>query len=195
MRGSALKEESHSPQHRRGRISGLMKSHPRMTGGIVAGAAVLAILGFLWFRPDKLFVNTTVNEALPSLSTDHSPASDATVETQILSAGPFRSLEHQTRGVASVVRLSDGRRIVRLESFSTSNGPDVVVILSDASASSEAGSFDDGRFVSLGALKGNAGNQNYLIPTGVDLSKYRSVVVWCRRFNVAFGAAPLEPKG
>lgn len=48
-------------------------------------------------------------------------------------------------------------------------------------------------FVSLGALKGNIGDQNYRIPAGIDLSRYRAVSVWCRRFGVNFGAAPLAP--
>lgn len=201
MRDSAVKEHLQGPPARRaGRVLALIKAHPRITGVVVAIGVTLAIFGFLWFRPDKLFVNSTVNEALPSPASAQSPASgdrgaNGTAAPTTLAAGTFRSLEHETRGVASIVRLGDGRRLVRLENFATSSGPDVIVILSDASAAGEAGAFDDGRFVSLGTLKGNVGSQNYDIPASVDLSKYRSVVVWCRRFNVAFGAAPIEPKG
>ncbi len=43
----------------------------------------------------------------------------------------------------------------------------------------------------LGRLKGNLGNQNYEIPAGTDLSKYRNAVVWCARFSVGFGVATL----
>jgi hypothetical protein len=53
--------------------------------------------------------------------------------------------------------------------------------------------FDDGRYRSLGQLKGNHGNQNYVIPTGLDLAGLRSVSIWCNRFNVSFGAAELTP--
>ena len=52
------------------------------------------------------------------------------------------------------------------------------------------GAFDDA-YVDLGGLKGNIGDQNYEIPADVDLSQYQSVVIWCDRFNVAFGAADL----
>ena len=45
----------------------------------------------------------------------------------------------------------------------------------------------------LGALKGNIGDQNYEVPDGVDPTSYTSVVVWCDRFNVSFGAADLQP--
>jgi hypothetical protein len=37
-----------------------------------------------------------------------------------------------------------------------------------------------------------AGNQNYAIPAVVDLADFRSVSIWCDRFNVSFGTAPLS---
>jgi len=43
-------------------------------------------------------------------------------------------------------------------------------------------------------LKGNTGNQNYEIPAATDLSKYKSVAIWCKRFRTGFGVAPLESK-
>jgi hypothetical protein len=46
-------------------------------------------------------------------------------------------------------------------------------------------------FVDLGRLKGNIGDQNYEVPAGTDLEKYRTAVIWCRRFTVAFAAAQL----
>lgn len=47
-------------------------------------------------------------------------------------------------------------------------------------------------FVELGKLKGNICNQNYEIPAGTDLSRYRNAVIWCKRFNVGFGVATLD---
>jgi hypothetical protein len=46
--------------------------------------------------------------------------------------------------------------------------------------------------VDLGKLKGNKGNQNYTLPADLDLSRYRSAVIWCKRFAVGFGVAPLD---
>lgn len=53
------------------------------------------------------------------------------------------------------------------------------------------GIYDDGDYVRLGELKGNQGSQSYEIPASADLSAMRSVVIWCDRFNVAFGTAAL----
>jgi hypothetical protein len=45
----------------------------------------------------------------------------------------------------------------------------------------------------LGPLKGNIGDQNYVIPGDVNLADYKSVVVWCKQFGVLFSAADLKP--
>ncbi|MBA3431372.1 MAG: DM13 domain-containing protein [Actinobacteria bacterium] len=36
------------------------------------------------------------------------------------------------------------------------------------------------------------GDQNYLVPASIDLTQYRSAVVWCRRFSVGLAVAPLN---
>jgi hypothetical protein len=179
------------PDANRGRIRKLVRGHPRVSLGVVVSAIALAVFGFLWFRPDKLFVNSRVNDALPSAQATPTAGRGGPGAAQIRSTGSFRSLEHGTTGVAKLISLADGRMFVRLESFRTSNGPDVIVILSDAPATASAGAFERGSFQTLGVLKANIGNQNYQVPAGVDVAKFRSVVIWCRRFHVAFGAAPV----
>lgn len=148
----------------------------------VAALVAFAVVAFLlvWFQPQKLFIDDHVDEAAPR-------AGDATAAIRTLSTAPFRGREHATRGRARVVDVG-GRRYVRFEAFSTSNGPLLKVYLSAAPADGPAGTFDD-RFLDLGRLKGNIGDQNYAIPDDVDLQAYRSVVVWCKRFGVAFAAA------
>jgi hypothetical protein len=72
----------------------------------------------------------------------------------------------------------------------TSNGPDLFVYLSPNVASGDESAFDE-NFLNLGRLKGNQGDQNYDLPADVDLTGFASVVIWCDRFNSAFGAADL----
>lgn len=102
------------------------------------------------------------------------------------------SQEHDTAGTARVLKLPDGGRVLRLEGFSTSDGPDVHVWLSDATAGGEWGKYDDGRYVPLGEIKATEGNHNYTIAPDADLAGMNSVVIWCDRFNVAFGSAPVS---
>src|ERR671924_1436120 len=91
---------------------------------------------------------------------------------------------HNAEGLAKVIVLDEGNSILRLENFRATNGPDLYVYLSTDKSASD--------FVSLGRLKGNIGNQNYEIPEGTELSKYDTVLIWCRAFSVLFGSAELK---
>jgi hypothetical protein len=156
------------------------------------------------FEPWKVFVDETVNDRLPvGIATgEPTPGGIATGEPTpgapagpgVLARGTFVSHEHDTSGRVVILRLADGRRVLRLEDLETSNGPDLRVWLTDARVTRGTAGwtvFDDGLYTEVGALKGNRGSQNYALPADLDLARYRSVTVWCRRFHVSFGAAEL----
>lgn len=88
--------------------------------------------------------------------------------------------------------------MLRIENLDTSDGPMLEVWLAGAPVIDGVdgwGVFDDGAYVNLGALKGNVGNQNYVIPADADLTTLTAVSIWCARFHVSFGAAELTPVG
>jgi len=146
-------------------------------------AVVLGGTAFYLFRPDTLFINKSVSEALPAAAAATGPVT--------LARGEFKPGSHHTEGMAAVLRLEDGRRLLRLTGFETSNGPQLHVYLVAAADVPDNATVKKAGFVDLGALKGNKGDQNYDIPDGVDLEKYRSATIWCARFGVNFGSAPL----
>jgi hypothetical protein len=90
---------------------------------------------------------------------------------------------HDAQGNVLVIPLENGQKVLRLEDFRSTNGPDLYVYLATDSGASD--------YVSLGRLKANIGNQNYDIPAGTDLSKYDNVLIWCKQFSVLFGSAEL----
>ena len=96
------------------------------------------------------------------------------------------------KGNAEVLELPDGKKILRFTEFEVSNGPDVVVYLSSVNDANDNDSVKNSEFILLGQLKGNIGDQNYEIPGDLELSKYNSAVIWCRRFGVNFAVAPLK---
>jgi hypothetical protein len=115
-------------------------------------------------------------------------------KAKTLETGTFHGKVHNTSGRATIYREQDGKLILRLTNFKTSNGPDVHVILIAAKDADDDANFLKGNTerVELGDLKGNAGDQNYEIPKGTDLGKFQTVSIYCERFNANFGAAPLE---
>jgi hypothetical protein len=115
-------------------------------------------------------------------------------EVKTLVTGTFHGKVHQTSGRATVYQEAEGKLVLRLTNFKTSNGPDVHVILVAAKDADDDANFlkSDTARVELGKLKGNEGDQNYVIPKGTDLSKFQTVSIYCERFNANFGAAPLQ---
>ena len=95
---------------------------------------------------------------------------------------------HQGSGQATIFRQGD-MSVLRFEDFMVTNGPDLHVLL--ATSPSPTGRADLGDYIDLGSLKGNLGNQNYEIPSDVDLSQYKSVVIYCMPFHVLFAAATI----
>ncbi|MFG2879419.1 DM13 domain-containing protein [Streptomyces sp. NPDC048337] len=172
-----------------------------IAGALITALAVLGV-GLYLFQPWKLWQNDTVNEALPTAPAVPGPSSSSTAAPtnsppgpQTLSQGALISHEHATTGTVKLIRLPDGSRTLRLENLDTSNGPDLRVWLTDAPVKEGKEGwdvFDDGKYVSLGKLKGNKGDQNYEIPADVNVADYTSVTIWCDRFNVSFGAAALQ---
>jgi len=148
--------------------------------------AALAALGAWYeFRPERLVVNHRIDEAMPTVRGGSS--------TQALESGTFYSILHPTQGTATIYQMGDGTRVLRLASFSTSNGPDVHVYMVAAEDAKDAPTVEKSGFVDLGVIKGNIGDQNYALGNDLDLGKYRAVSIWCKRFSVNFGAAALRP--
>lgn len=108
--------------------------------------------------------------------------------------GTFHGQVHSTSGRASIYKEADGNLVLRLTKFKTSDGPDVHVLLIAAEDAQDNDNFLKSNVarVELGKLKGNEGDQNYVIPAGTDLSKFKTVAIYCERFNATFGAAPLQ---
>src|SRR5947207_13285496 len=144
-------------------------------------------VGVAWYalRAERLVVNRQVDETMPAAQVGSSP--------QPLESGQFYSILHPTQGTATIYQMGDGTRILRLTSFSTSNGPDVHVYMVAADDAKDVARVQQAGFVDLGVIKGNVGDQNYTLGSDLDLAKYRAVSIWCKRFNVNFGAAALRP--
>lgn len=157
----------------------------------------LVVVAGILFQPWKLFVDNVVVEPEPTASAAVSEQNPTQTPTppETLAAGQFISHEHETSGTVKVLHLSDGQNVLRLKNLDTSNGPDLKVWLSKAPVIEGSDGwyvFGDYDHVDLGPLKGNVGDQNYPIPAKVDPSEYSSVVIWCDRFSVSFGAAELS---
>ena len=198
------------------RVKDFVKRRPvvsAIAAAIVLGVGAWLVFGFFGFQ--TLFIDEEVAEANPFVAGPGASglAVDETTEEMAdamneamddagksgvdvvsepmagsvttLAEGSFIGRAHPTTGLAKVI--TDGnQRFLRFEGFETDNGPDLNVYLATGPPD---GSPED--FIDLGDLKGNIGDQNYELADDVDLDRYTTVFIWCVRFSVAFGAAPL----
>jgi hypothetical protein len=176
---------------------------------VVGVVAVVAVVGFLLFRPDTLFTDvlaeesledafqgTTTTEAMGETSSttfEDNPTTTTTEPTADpgpvqVSTGQFAGIDHSAVGTANVYE-QDGRYVLRLEDDTDiQNGPDLYVWLLPST------SYDGGspiEYIDLGTLKGTVGGQNYELPVDFDPELHRTVLIWCLRFAVPFAAATL----
>ncbi|OGX79966.1 electron transporter [Exiguobacterium sp. SH31] len=165
---------------------------------LLIGIVLVIIMVVGWWLISPLFLDQTVDEGLPPVSTDTvdmiedseaetSEAEDETMDPTPLSlSGMFMDGEknYKTSGTIQTINVDDALYL-RFEDFQTTNGPDLFVYLIQPGMDTTEG-------ISLGALKGNTGNQNYLVPEDVDLTQYSTVVIWCRAFDADFGIGELK---
>jgi hypothetical protein len=181
----------------------------RRTGRRLLLIAIIPALAVAWWLGSPLFLDREVDEEFPAVETAQppvttttpstiAPAGDAsttappttvpsTTTTTVagpveLASGTFEGFDavHQGTGSATLYDV-DGSVVLRFEAFEVTNGPDLRVNLVLA----------DGSMVDLGALKGNVGDQNYDVPSDVDLDQVDSVLIYCRAFSVEFAQAAL----
>ena len=155
---------------------------------------VAVVVGNYLFSP--LWERSHLDEASP-LAVDAAPAAGEAVamdakpafQPRTTHSGMFKGADdfHFGRGDALIVATGESERVLRFENFSVRNGPDLYVYLSK----DENGKRVD-EMLNLGKLKATDGAFNYEIPPGIDLTGVKSVVVWCRQFEVQFAVAPLK---
>ncbi len=150
---------------------------------IIISILVALVLGVAYWLISPFFIDKNVSEDFP---VDTGVSASGTELSLIKQQGSFEGFDSVHYGSGDVVVIQSGEGyVVRFEeNFSVANGPDLYVGLGK-----------DGKYVEgteLGKLKGNIGSQNYVVPEGVDLSKYNEVWVWCRAFSVGFAKARIE---
>ena len=145
----------------------------------LAALIVAAGLPVAWYLASPLFIDRIVAEKF-------------TASRGEFARGSFTGADglHQGSGTARVVSASGGSEL-RFEDFQVTNGPDLYVYLAVRARPRSRGEVDEG-FINLGRLKGNVGAQAYAIPAGTELTRYRSVVIYCRAFHVVFSTAMLS---
>ncbi len=141
---------------------------------------------------DEQVVTADVTVAEVAAASDGAPGGDSAAAGQnvLLASGSFTPLAHPGEGTASLIRTADGTNVLTLTGFSTDAGPDLDVRLVAGNPTSDS-DVEAGTSIRLGKLKGTSGDQQYVLPAGVDPAEFTDVYIWCRAFSVGFTKARL----
>jgi hypothetical protein len=139
-------------------------------------------------------------EATPTTEAASEPMTDTTADatpTNRTRTGRFASAEHETTGNAELVTQNGQTTLVFDDTFATSNGPDLYVVLHRsanliAESTPPAFPIEEDDYIVIAPLASIDGRQEYVVPAEVNLDDYEAVAVWCQQFNATFGAAPLQ---
>jgi len=181
---------------------------------------IIAALSGIWYFLSPLFINKTVDEQFSFDGAQDKPFDKSSLrqsslrqssgqagrapstedlteenseinmigETTLLASGQFTDGDsfHKGSGMASVYKLPDGSRLLRLENFDVTNGPDLRVLMAVSKTDVALG------YIELAKLKGNTGNQNYQVPTAVNIETHGNIIIYCQPFHVIFATAALN---
>lgn len=142
--------------------------------------AGLSVLVALWwaFRPEKLWINQTVNEPAPF---------DTSAGPQPILTGRFEGKERQASGRATIYKKPDGEEYLRLKDLVIPDAPDVHVVLAPSAQTNLAQPGID-----FGPLKSDPGDQTYTLPAATDLNQDRTVAIYSERLHEVIAWAKLE---
>ena len=163
---------------------GILRRHPLIFGLLALMVAAAFAVPLVAYVVIPAFTRSTLVEALPR---PNPSAGSSAPASQVLRQGDLKQLNAADfgHGKVEVVQAGD-TRYLRFDNVEIAAAPDMFAYLSDGT---------DGRpgnFTDLGRVKATSGSFNYTLPSGLDLSRVRSVVVWCRTFHVTVTYALLS---
>ncbi|MBW4623941.1 MAG: DM13 domain-containing protein [Brasilonema octagenarum HA4186-MV1] len=166
-----------------------MKLNQLVQLGVISSLACLLSVGTV----EALTPSTKISDS--PVATPNSGALLAQKQQSIAASGSFVKAEKPTSGTARIITEKGQQYLVLDSSFKTSNqGPDLHVLL-DPSEKPPMNYQNFSSYVNLGKLQKFNGEQRYPIPAAINVSNFKSAVIWCRMANATFGYAPLRASG
>jgi len=120
------------------------------------------------------------------------PAPAGLASAKVLGTAKLYNVDKVGEGTAKIYELPDGSRQVRLEDFFVSINSDLEIRLSELAAPHSTDEVEKAPFKVVAPLKATVGSMNYEVPKDIDVTRYRSVVIWCEVTRNAYAAASIQ---
>lgn len=110
---------------------------------------------------------------------------------QTLGRTTFYGVDRKGEGTAILYKMPDGTQLIRLEDFFVTVNSDLEIRMSPLAAPKTTDEIARAPFSPVAPLKATLGSMNYPVPPNVDLTKFKSIVIWCEITHNAYSAAAL----
>ena len=124
---------------------------------------------------------------IPAISSQTIAADDVVLDT-----GAWTKKSASIAGKWSLVTRGAERFVVLDASFKTKNAPDLKLFLSPAPLARLSGDNATEGAMLVGKLSSSKGSQEYAIPRGVDLARFKTVIIHCEKYAKLWGGAALK---
>jgi len=111
-------------------------------------------------------------------------ASAAQMESK---SGGWVDKQYSLKGDWTIEKRGDQQVISFNEKFKTKNGPDLKIFLSPQSIDTATGKNATAGAELVAVLKRNKGAQEYVLPAGINLNDYKSLLIHCEAYSVLWG--------
>lgn len=107
-------------------------------------------------------------------------------------AGEWVEKQYGIKGSWEVIKR-DGKTIIAFDNkFKTKKGPDLKIFLSNLTMDQVNGKNAVSSSVLVSPLTSNKGAQEYVLPAGVNIDDFSSVLIHCEKFSVLWGGGSLK---
>jgi len=148
--------------------------------GFAIGVAVTIFVYPFWFPPAQ------VNEQVQNVSMKSVYATGLFIHPN--PSDPV----HWGKGNTKIYQDGQHYEVLLQKNFEVGPGPAFHLYLSESANIKSNADFKKATNFDLGNLKSFKGSQVYKIPRNIDMSKIKSVVVWCEAFSQLITSADLE---
>ncbi len=113
------------------------------------------------------------------------------VSAEVLSQGGWVGKQYSIQG-GWEVKQKNGQTVIRFsDDFKTKSGPDLKVFLSRKDIANVNGRNATQDAIKLDVLASNKGAQEYVLPQGVSLSDFSSILIHCEAYSVLWGGSAI----
>lgn len=112
------------------------------------------------------------------------------VGTALGQSGTWTKKANSISGTWTITE-KNGKKTLALKGFKTATAPDLKIFLSPETSAKVSSRTATKGSVFVAKLKSTRGDQSYPLPSGIQLSKYKSVIIHCEKYSKLWGVGKL----